>query len=73
MGITDLSKKYTENQMAKGDVLFIASGVTDGKMLEGVRKERGHIYVNSLIMDSSNKSMNPSRQLAPGKARKLAR
>ncbi len=57
MGIIDLNKKYTVLEMAKGDVLFIASGVTDGKLLHGIRKEKGSIFVDSLIMDSSNKSI----------------
>lgn len=57
MGISDLNKKYTANDMAQGDVLFIASGVTDGRLLEGIRKEKNQILVNSLIMDSANKSV----------------
>ncbi len=57
MGITDLNKKYTTEEMAKGDVLFIASGVTNGEMLDGVKKHSHKIIVNSLIMDSAEKSV----------------
>lgn len=57
MGIKDLNKKYTAQEMAKGDVLFIATGVTDGSMLSGVKKLPNHIIVNSLIMNSSDKSV----------------
>jgi fructose-1,6-bisphosphatase II / sedoheptulose-1,7-bisphosphatase len=57
MGIADLNKKYTTEEMAKGDVLFIASGVTNGEMLEGVKKHSQKIIVNSLIMDSAEKSV----------------
>ena len=57
MGIKDLNKKYTTEQLAKGDVLFIASGVTNGSMLEGVKKCDNHIFVNTLIMDSTSKSV----------------
>lgn len=57
MGISDLNKKYSAAEMAKGDVLFIASGVTDGKLLEGVKKDKNQILVHSLIMDSANKSI----------------
>lgn len=57
MGIKDLNKKYTTEQLASGDVLFIASGVTNGSMLEGVRKCHNHIFVNTLIMDSTYKSV----------------
>ncbi len=58
MGITDLSKKYNINDMAKGDVLFACSGVTDGDMLKGITKSENIITANSLIMDSSKKSVN---------------
>jgi fructose-1,6-bisphosphatase II / sedoheptulose-1,7-bisphosphatase len=57
MGIKDLNKKYSADDMAKGDVLFVASGVTDGGLLQGVRKEKNQILVNSLIMDNVNKSV----------------
>jgi fructose-1,6-bisphosphatase II / sedoheptulose-1,7-bisphosphatase len=57
MGISDLNRKYSAEEMAKGDILFIASGVTDGAMLSGIKKQNGQIAVNSLIMDSSSKSI----------------
>lgn len=57
MGISDLNKKYTAEEMAKGDVIFACAGVTDGYMLEGVKKCGEKIYVNSLIMDSAAKKV----------------
>jgi fructose-1,6-bisphosphatase II / sedoheptulose-1,7-bisphosphatase len=57
MGITDLNKKYSISQMVKGDSLFIASGVTDGSMLNGVVKNENCNIVNSLIMDSAQKTI----------------
>ena len=62
MGITDLNKKYLTEEMAKGDVLFIASGVTDGAMLDGVKKSTNKIIVNSLIMNSAE---NPLKKFSP--------
>ena len=35
-GITDLNRKYSTEEMASGDVIFAATGVTDGALLEGV-------------------------------------
>ena len=35
-GITDLNRKYSMTDMAKGDVMFAATGVTSGSMLKGV-------------------------------------
>jgi fructose-1,6-bisphosphatase II / sedoheptulose-1,7-bisphosphatase len=57
MGIADLNKKYTAEEMAKGDVIFACAGVTDGYMLNGIKKSGGKIYVNSLIMDSAAKKV----------------
>jgi fructose-1,6-bisphosphatase II / sedoheptulose-1,7-bisphosphatase len=57
MGISDLNKKYTASEMARGDVVFACAGVTDGYMLNGVKKCSGKIFVNSLIMDSAAKKV----------------
>ena len=59
MGISDLNKKYTAEEMASGDVIFACAGVTDGYMLNGVKKckNSGKIFVNSLLMDSAAKKV----------------
>jgi len=51
-GIKDLNRVYSMMDMAKGDVMFAATGVTDGSMLRGVRRygERGSTH--SIIMRS---------------------
>ncbi len=54
MGITDLDKKYSAEEMAKGDVIFVCSGVTDGDMLNGIKKNNGKVRVNTLVMDSKS-------------------
>lgn len=55
MGVKDLNRKYTTSEMAGGDILFLASGVTNGSMLKGVEKNKNYIIVNSLVMDSKAK------------------
>src|SRR5690606_40519257 len=40
-GITDLNRKYSMLDLAIGDVMFAATGVTDGTLLRGVRRTRG--------------------------------
>ena len=55
MGISDLNKKYSASDMASGDVIFACAGVTDGYLLNGIKKNNGRIFVNSLIMDSAAK------------------
>ncbi len=57
MGISDLNKKYSAEEMARGDVIFACAGVTDGYMLNGVKKQNGKIFVSSLLMDSAAKKV----------------
>lgn len=52
MGISNLNKKYQLEEMAKGDVMFAATGVTDGSMLSGVRRFPGGATTHSIIMRS---------------------
>ncbi|MEJ0010541.1 MAG: class II fructose-bisphosphatase [Alphaproteobacteria bacterium] len=52
MGITDLDRKYGLLDMAKGDVMFAATGVTDGAMLKGVKRWPGGAFTHSIIMRS---------------------
>ena len=54
MGIEDPNKKYTMVEMAKGDVLFAATGVTDGNMLDGVKFGREEISTHTVVMRSSS-------------------
>lgn len=57
MGIEDPNKKYTMVEMAKGDVLFAATGVTDGNMLDGVKFGRGEISTHTVVMRSSSRTV----------------
>ena len=38
LGIEDLNRRYELDDLARGDVIFAATGVTDGNMLDGVRR-----------------------------------
>ena len=53
MGITDLNRKYSLSEMAKGDVMFAATGVTDGSMLKGVKRWPGGASTHSIVMRSA--------------------
>ena len=53
MGIKDLDRKYLMEEMARGDVLFAATGVTDGNLLSGVRFGRETITTHTVVMRSS--------------------
>ena len=51
-GITDLDRKYGLLDLANGDVMFAATGVTNGTMLRGVRRYAGRAYTHSMVMRS---------------------
>ena len=54
MGIRDVNAKIPLNAMVGEDVIFSATGVTDGSMLEGVRHSGDSITTHSLVMRSSS-------------------
>ena len=54
-GVEDLDKIYTLEELAKGDVIFAATGVTDGSMLDGVKRLRsGCMTTESVVMRASS-------------------
>jgi fructose-1,6-bisphosphatase II / sedoheptulose-1,7-bisphosphatase len=54
MGVDDPEKKYDMTELASGDVLFAATGVTDGNILDGVKFGRGEIQTSTIVMRSSS-------------------
>lgn len=55
IGITDFDRIYSLEDLAKGDVIFAATGVTDGSLLEGVRRYKtGRITTESIVMRASS-------------------
>lgn len=52
MGITDPNRKYAADELASGDVLFAATGVTDGSLLNGVKISRTHVTTSTIVMRS---------------------
>ncbi|HWA50244.1 MAG TPA: class II fructose-bisphosphatase [Dongiaceae bacterium] len=54
LGITDLTRKYGLTDLAKGDVMFAATGVTDGAMLKGVRRSANAATTHSMVMRSKS-------------------
>ena len=53
MGIKDFDRKLTLHDMASGDVIFAASGVTDGSMLRGVRFGKHWTETETVVMRSA--------------------
>ena len=50
MGVEDVAHVFTEEELAQGDVIFVATGVTNGDLLRGVRFMADSARTHSLIM-----------------------
>jgi len=56
IGIEDLDKKYSLNELAHGDIIFSATGVTEGTMVRGVRNLNNNYITHSLVLRSTDSS-----------------
>jgi fructose-1,6-bisphosphatase II / sedoheptulose-1,7-bisphosphatase len=65
MGISDPNKVYRMDEMARGDVLFAATGVTDGNMLAGVKFGRDSIQTHTIVMRSSSRTVREIKARHP--------
>jgi fructose-1,6-bisphosphatase II / sedoheptulose-1,7-bisphosphatase len=57
IGITDLNRKYKTLDLASGDVMFAATGVTDGSMLEGIHKVGNFMTSHTIVMRSKTRTV----------------
>jgi fructose-1,6-bisphosphatase class II len=57
MGVTDIKKKFTIDELASGDVMFAATGVTDGDYLQGVHFFPGGATTQSVVMRSKTRTV----------------
>ena len=53
-GVTDLDKQYDLTELARGDCIFAATGVTDGSLLAGVKRKAGAMTTESVVMRASS-------------------
>ncbi len=56
-GITDLNRKYSREDMVTSDVVFAATGVTDGSILSGVKRIGGFLETETILMRSRTGSV----------------
>ena len=56
LGINDLKKKYNINDMVSGDVLFSATGVTDGTLVKGIKDQGDFFESETLVLHKSSKT-----------------
>ena len=57
LGISDFRRKYYLNDLAGGDAVFAATGVTDGAMLEGVHRHGPFVTTSSILMRSGTRTV----------------
>ena len=56
LGIRDLKKKYSIDDMVKGDVIFCATGVTDGDLVNGIKYSDDFFFSETLVLHESSKT-----------------
>ena len=56
-GITDLDRVYARDDMVTQDVIFAATGVTDGSILSGIKREPGYLETETILMRSKTGSV----------------
>lgn len=56
-GITDLDRVYTRDEMVQGDVIFAATGVTNGSIVSGLKRRPGWIETETILMRSKTGSV----------------
>jgi fructose-1,6-bisphosphatase II / sedoheptulose-1,7-bisphosphatase len=56
-GITNLNRVYTRDDMVTKDVIFAATGVTDGSILPGIRREPTYLEAATILMRSKTGSV----------------
>jgi fructose-1,6-bisphosphatase II / sedoheptulose-1,7-bisphosphatase len=56
-GITDLNRVYSRDEMVTQDVIFAATGVTDGSILAGIKREIGFMTTETILMRSKTGSV----------------
>ncbi|MGZ9812236.1 class II fructose-bisphosphatase [Pseudoroseicyclus sp. H15] len=56
-GITNFDRVYTRDDLVTQDVIFAATGVTDGSLLSGIKREPGYVTAETVLMRSKTGSV----------------
>ncbi|MBN8606981.1 MAG: class II fructose-bisphosphatase [Caulobacterales bacterium] len=64
-GIEDLKRRYTLDELVSTDAIFIATGVTPGSLLDGVRFISGLVHTDTLVLNSATRTMAELRLQQP--------
>ena len=65
LGLTDLGRRYGLDDLVYGDTIFAATGVTKGELLDGVRRNNGHIHTHTMVMSSADGVIRTIRSTTP--------
>jgi fructose-1,6-bisphosphatase II / sedoheptulose-1,7-bisphosphatase len=65
IGVTDLDRKYDLAELASGHCLFVAAGVTQGDLVDAVKRADGMVHTHTLVLDSSDHSIRRVRSARP--------
>ena len=66
-GIDNLDRIYTRDDMVTADVIFAATGVTDGSILAGIKREPGYFTTETILMRSKTGSVRRMSYRSPVK------
>ncbi len=72
-GISNFDRVYTRDDLVTGDVIFAATGVTDGNLVPGIKREVGYLTAETILMRSKTGSVrrmsyrNPVGRSHPGR------
>ena len=64
-GVTDFKRRYTLNELVSDDALFLATGVTQGQLLDGVRVVNGIAHTHTLVLNSFTRTVSELRVKQP--------
>jgi fructose-1,6-bisphosphatase II / sedoheptulose-1,7-bisphosphatase len=73
IGIEDIDRKYSMEDLSSGDVIFAATGVTSGSMLQGVRFKPSGIETETVIMRAKTRTVRWIRTMhGPSRAKSIS-
>ncbi len=64
-GITNFDRVYTRDDLVRGDVIFAATGVTNGSLLAGIKREPGWVTTETILMRSKTGSVRRMSYRSP--------
>lgn len=64
-GVEADGRRLTLDELAPGETIFAATGVTKGSLVDGVRRERGFLHTHTMVMSSFDRVVRKIRTVTP--------